>query len=198
MEFLTDFWMAIVASGVGVFIMSFLVWAVLPLHKGDFDTAPDEAALMNAVRSMGLKNGTYMFPNCAGGGDKEANQKKWKEGPCGKLSIFTGMSMGQAMFKTFLTFLIASVVIAYVASLANLGPSPDFMARFRFAGSVGIATYCFAQLPGLIWFGSKAQAKFASVVDGVLYGLTTGVIFAALWPSVEAAGTALPGAPAGG
>jgi hypothetical protein len=33
-----------------------------------------------------------------------------------------------------------------------------------------------------IWFNATRSAKFAMVIDGLVAGLATGAIFAALWP----------------
>jgi hypothetical protein len=59
------------------------------------------------------------------------------------------------------------------------------MKVFRFVGRAGILTYCAANVPSTIWFKIPLTGN---LIDGVLYGLATGLIFAALWPGVTAAG----------
>ena len=53
------------------------------------------------------------------------------------------------------------------------------MKVFRFVGTAGILTYGTANILNGIWFGRK---MVADIVDGIAYGLITGLIFAALWP----------------
>ena len=53
------------------------------------------------------------------------------------------------------------------------------MTVFRFVGTAGILTYGTANILNGIWFGRK---MVADIVDGIAYGLITGLIFAALWP----------------
>lgn len=188
MATITDFWLAILVTSVVLFFLSFLLWAVIPVHEKDHAKLPDEDAVMNAIRASGAKNGAYIFPHCTHKDQKNAElMQKWKDGPAGRLTLFTGCPMGRNLALTFLTFLIATVVIAYIASLANMAPGADFLTKFRFVGSVGIATYCFAQLPHFIWFGQSTRGMVTCILDGVIYGLSTGVAFALLWPSVEAA-----------
>ena len=50
-------------------------------------------------------------------------------------------------------------------------------------GAAGIFAYTFSFLPQMIWFQATANAKIAGILDGLVCGLVTGVIFAALWPA---------------
>ena len=90
--------------------------------------------------------------------------------------------MGVNMLCTLLFFMIANFVIAYLAGMV-LPPGDDFMKVFRFVGTAGILTYGTANILNGIWFGRK---MVADIVDGIAYGLITGLIFAALWPGPTA------------
>ena len=59
------------------------------------------------------------------------------------------------------------------------------MKVFRFVGTAGILAYGAANVPSTIWFKTRLTGN---LIDGVLSGLATGLIFAALWPGVTAAG----------
>ena len=37
-------------------------------------------------------------------------------------------------------------------------------------------------MPGMVWMGAYGRAIVMSVIDGVVYGLITGAVFAGLWP----------------
>jgi hypothetical protein len=61
-------------------------------------------------------------------------------------------------------------------------PGEGFGKVFRFVGTAGVLTYGTANILNGIWFGRK---MVADIVDGVVYGLITGAIFALLWPGVS-------------
>jgi hypothetical protein len=86
--------------------------------------------------------------------------------------------MGLNMLCTLLFFTIANLVIAYLAAMV-LKPGTDFMSVLRFVGTAGILTYGTANILNGIWFGRK---MVADIIDGIAYGLITGLIFAAMWP----------------
>lgn len=88
--------------------------------------------------------------------------------------------MGANMLWTFVFFLVTSTVIGYVAHAALAAGSP-FLKVFQVVGTIAILTYTCAGIPNAIWF--KRQV-LTNLVDGVLYGLIVGAIFAGLWPGV--------------
>ena len=53
---------------------------------------------------------------------------------------------------------------------------------FQVMGTAGILAYCFASFPGDVWFQKKRRAMAMDLVDGIVFGLITGVIFAWQWP----------------
>jgi hypothetical protein len=183
MEFLANLWLPIVLSAVAVFFASFLFWAVLPFHKKDYKVLPDEAAFTAYVRSSAIAPGSYAFPNCATANKKDPEFiKKWKEGPAGMLNVWpTTMSMGRNMVLTFLVYLVVGIVIAYLASL-TVPPAAGFNSVLRIAGTAGVLAYTFSFIPSAIWFCQPRAMLVRNIIEGVIYGLITGLIFAALWP----------------
>ncbi len=184
MAFLTDLWLPIVLTAVALFFCSFLAWAILPHHKDDYSSAPDEEAMRSAVRSLNLAPGRYMFPNCKDSKSMKDPefQRKMTEGPMGMLNVWPVPSMGKNMALTFLTFLIASAFIAYLARL-TLPNGAEFAKVFQVVGAAGILTWCFSFIPNMIWFNGGARAIVMCIIDGVVYGLVTGAVFAFLWPA---------------
>jgi len=106
--------------------------------------------------------------------------KRRKEaGPSGFITIFqTWPNMGVNMVCTLLFFTVANFVIGYLAG-SVIPPGTSFMSVFRFVGTAGILTYGTANILNGIWFGRK---MVADIIDGIAYGIITGLIFAALWP----------------
>jgi hypothetical protein len=104
------------------------------------------------------------------------------EGPVGHLSVWqTPLTMGSKMVATFIVYLVVSILIAYLTRVALPGPAP-FAKVFQVAATAGILAYCFSFIPNAVWFGSYKRTIVANVVDGIVYGLITGALFAWLWP----------------
>lgn len=176
-------WLPILLSGVVVFFSSFIAWTMLPHHKADFDKVPDEDAVMKAVGGLNLPPGKYLFPHGEHGKHRDpAFIAKCIGGPRGILTIWAMPNMGVNMILTFLVFLVASFFIAYLASIAIPHRNAPFMEVFQFVGTAGILAYCFAFLPNSIWFKNGKMATINCIIDGVVFGLLTGVVFGFLWP----------------
>lgn len=184
MELFVQLWLPIIASAVAVWMLAAMAWTALPHHKGDFSKLAGEDALMDALRPMNIPPGNYMFPKCS---HKEAQspefKAKWERGPAGTLSVWPStMNMAKPMILSFLVYLAASVLIAYVGSM-TLPAGTGFSKVFQVLGTAGVLAYCFGGLPQGIWFRAYPRAMVACFIDGVVFGLATGAIFAWLWPA---------------
>ena len=179
---LTSLWLPIVLSGVALFFASFLAWMVLPHHKQDWIGLPDEAGFGKALGGLNVPVGNYMFPYCATSQEMKSPKflERQKSGPNGLLQVWPGpCQMGKNLVCTFLMFLAVSFCIGYLATL-GVQPGAEFMQVFRFVGTAGILAYAAGTLLNGIWFPRKL---IGDILDGVAYGLITGVIFAAMWPA---------------
>jgi hypothetical protein len=185
MDMLADLWLPILLSTVGVWIASAIVWMALPHHKRDLDPLPDEAGFIAHLRAINLLRGNYAIPDSSDHSrmkDPEM-QRCWKEGPCGFITlIHTPPSMPRNMMLSVLTHLVVSFLIAYVGAI-TLARGTDFAKVFQVLGTVGVLSYSFAFIPHNIWFGAKPRATVMCIIDGVVYGLITGAVFAAMWPA---------------
>jgi hypothetical protein len=99
--------------------------------------------------------------------------------------------MGANLVKSFIFYLVVGICVGYVAGLVLPGGS-EFMRVFRFTGTVAMMSYCLALVPSAIWFGRTLRATTMDIIDGVVYGAVTGLIFGWLWPAVE---TGIPAVP---
>jgi hypothetical protein len=174
-------WLPIVVSGVALFLASWMAWMVLPHHKSEWQKLPNEGAVTDLLRSSSVSPGQYMFPFAASKEEwgTEAFKRRTEQGPNGTLTIWKSRpNMGVNMLCTLLFFIIANFVIGYLTGIA-LDPGEPFLKVFRFAGTAGILTYGTANILNGIWFGRK---MVADIIDGIGYGLITGLIFAAMWP----------------
>ena len=186
MQFIIDLWMPIVLSAVGVWVASAVIWMALPHHKKDHDKLPDEGAFIAALKSLNIPPGNYGYPYF--GDRSQCNtpeaKKAFQEGPLGMLCAWKpGMGMGKSMVLTFMVYLVISTLIGYLCwhvfrHGAPLPAQHSFADVMQISGTAGVLAYSFAFLPSGIWFQTKPRALAMCVIDGVVYGLLTGAIFA--------------------
>lgn len=189
MDFLAQLWIPILASAAAVWIASAVVWMAMPHHKKDMIKLPDQEGFISALRAMNIPPGNYGIPHgCGGEGMKDPVMKEaWEKGPLGHMTLWkTPVSMGRNMIITFLAYLAISTLMAYVGwtALGPAAPGETFLHTFRVMGAMGVAAYAFSIIPGMTWFGAYGRAIIMSMIDGIAYGLITGAIFAALWPTL--------------
>lgn len=184
---LVDLWLAIVLSGVAVFFASFLMWMVLPHHRGDWRKLPDEDALMDTLRSQGVGGGQFAFPHCA---DPQlmkdaAFQKRLAAGPSGMLIVRPPgpLQMGRSMTTSLVLDLVVSIVTAYVATI-GLDAAAARVDVFRLTATVAFAAYSLALAWGPVWYSRTWGSTLREMLDGLVYGLITGGLFLAFWPAV--------------
>ena len=140
---------------------------------------------MRTLREAKAGAGQYMFPHAP---DLKSTQEpayleKQKAGPVGILTVFDGVpGMGRALGLWFLFAVLVSFLAGYVGRLC-LPAGSDFASVFRVTGTVATAIYALYSVPGTIWKGVPWRATLLVLVDGIVYGLATGAILAAFWPS---------------
>jgi hypothetical protein len=135
-----------------------------------------------------------MFPYCE---DQSAMRKPefqevYSNGPWGTLNLWPAKpSMGRNLVLTFVYFLIVSAIIAYVGYEA-LGAGADWTRVLQITGTVGVLAYCASGILNTVWFSVPLRNTMTGLADGVVYGISTGAVFAWLWPALELGGGALP------
>jgi hypothetical protein len=175
----------ILVSAVIVFVASSIIHMVLPYHRHDFRKLPREDDVMNALRRFNIPAGDYALPHA---GSVEAMKKpefvdKRRKGPVAFMTVVPGgpPSMGASLALWFLYSVIVGIFAAYVAGRA-LGPGAEYLAVFRFVGTVAFVGYALALLQNSIWYKRNWGTTFKSMFDGAIYGLLTAGTFGWLWP----------------
>jgi hypothetical protein len=185
MEFLVQLWLPILVAGVAVFVLSALVWTVMPHHKKDWQGMPNEEAVLAAMRASPPKPGQYAFPFVFDPRLREdpAMKERIARGPNGYFTVIpTGTpAMGPMMAKSLVFNLVASLLFAYIAWHA-MGAGAPFTEVFRIVGATATTSYVLAMAPESIWFGRPWRTFWMQVIDALAYGLATAAIFAWLWP----------------
>lgn len=187
MPSIADLWLPIVVAAVLVHAVSALMHMVLPHHKNDYQAAPDEAALLAAIRAQGLRSGNYHSPHVSSGAEarSEAMQLRMKTEPTVLLHVAApgSFNMGRTIAIWFVYCLAASVLVAYIAS-HTLAIGASYPAVFRVAGFAGFLVFAAGQPIESIWFLRSWSSTIKNVIDGLIYGLVVGGTFGWLWPRV--------------
>ncbi|MBX3377892.1 MAG: hypothetical protein KF678_12920 [Phycisphaeraceae bacterium] len=183
MELMGHLWLPILISAVAVWVASAVAWMVIGHHKGDMKALPDEAKFFDAIESLGIQKGNYGFPDCKTKEKMKSPevQKRWEAGQAGMLTMFGRMSMGRNMVLSFLVYLVISFFVAYLG-IAALPRGTGFSRAFQVLGTAGVLGYAFGHIPGMIWFAAFPRAIVMCLLDGIVYGLITGAVIAAMWP----------------
>jgi hypothetical protein len=181
---LASLWLPIVLSSVAVFLASSLLHMVLRYHQTDFARLPNEDAVMDALRPA--PSGDYLAPFAANAAERKnpAFVERMKRGPIVVLTVMgEGMatSFPKILVKWFLYSVAVSVFAAYLGGRA-LSPGAESSEVVRFTATTAFLGYAMAMMQQSIWWGKKWSATLKSMLDGLIYGLITGAVFAWLWP----------------
>jgi hypothetical protein len=172
-------------SAVLVFFMSSLVHMVLPWHKGDYPKLPNEDAVMDAIRPLGLQPGDYCVPRADSMAEMKspAYKEKISKGPVFFMTVRPNAQHGMtAQFVNwFLYTVVVGIFAGYVAGRA-LPPGSDYLHVFRFAGVTAFVAYAMALPQISIWYGRAWRITLTSMFDGLIYALLTAGAFGWLWP----------------
>ncbi len=184
MEILPQLWLPILVSAVVVFFASFLAWMALPHHKKDVKMLPDEPALVEHLKQLNIPPGTYMWPNCQSAAEQSSDEFKarFNAGPWGSINILGAKpNFARNLVLTFLFYILVGVFVGYITAQAR-GAGAGFLPVFQVAGATAVLAYCAGSIPNAIFFGKPARFVLTDFLDGLVYGLLTGLIFAWLWP----------------
>jgi hypothetical protein len=185
MTALTALWLPILVSAVLVFVASSIIHMATPWHNSDYPRLPNEAAVLDALRPLGIPPGTYMAPRGEGKEMQSAEfQEKLRRGPVVMLTVLPNGSfnMGPKLAAWFGYSVVVGLLAAYLASRV-LAPGAAYLEAFRFAGTTAFVGYSVALWQFSIWYNRPWSITIKSTIDGLLYGLLTGGTFGWLWPS---------------
>ena len=185
MAFLASLWLPILLSAVAVFVVSSILHMLLPIHRGDHGKLPGEAEVLEAMRSQGVTPGSYVFP-CPGSMKDMGTPEmvaKYEKGPVGFLTVVpTGAPrMGKSLVLWFVYSLVVSYCVAYIAAIA-LKAGADFTTILRLTATAATLGYAVSAVQDSIWKGQRWGITMKFVLDGLIYGVVTGLVFALLWP----------------
>ena len=177
-----DLWLPVLVSAIVVFMMSALVWTVLPWHKKDYAKVTDEEAARAALK--GLSPGAYMLPYCADPAEfkKDSVKQRFEEGPNAFITIKPDgvPNMGPNLVMSFLFNLLVGIICAYLLT-RFLDRGAPYLEVFRLTGTTAFIAYGVAYFQESIWFSRPWSLLAKNLFDALLYGLLTGGIFGWLY-----------------
>lgn len=177
-------WLPIVLAAIIVFVASAIMHTVLPYYKSDCQQIPDEAHVLAALRTAGLKRGYYHFPFTSHREMKSpAMVEKYKQGPVGMMTVLPSgpPAMPKFLSMWFAYCLIIGIFVAYLTG-HTMASGANYLAVFRVAGIAAFLAYGLGQLSNGIWKAQPWGMTIKEVVDGLVYGMLTAGTFGWLWP----------------
>lgn len=183
-----DLWLPILIATLAGFFLSFLMWAVLSHHNADVAYCPEQDKILDLLRTSSIQPGAYMFPNCADRKDfkKPEVMEAMSAGPWGTLSVWAAKpNMPRNMAATIGYFFAVNLLVAYLTHLARPAGS-DFLSVFQVAATAAVLAHVLGGMPNGIWFGKRLRFFITDAIDGLVYALATGAVFALMWPTADA------------
>ncbi|MDG2020662.1 MAG: hypothetical protein P8J59_01795 [Phycisphaerales bacterium] len=185
MDTIMALWLPVLAAAISVFFLSFLFWMVLPHHRKDIQALPNEKPIFDAIASLDVPPGLYMWPNCTDTADYRSEEflDRYRKGPWGTITIRP--SMPNFRNNLLITFVVYLGVAACSGGLVHwgLGNGGSFMQVFPPAAIMAFLAYGLGPLCGATFLGKPLRFMVTDLVDGVVMAATNGVVLAALWPA---------------
>lgn len=185
MDSMMDLWVPVLVSSVVIFIVSGVSHMALKFwHRADDQGFSNEDDVAAAVRKGTRGAGMYMLPYCT---PENANSPEMKQkladGPVGVLFLRAPGSagLGSSLAQWFVFILVVSLLTAYVAANV-LSATVSTMEVLRLVAVITFMAYSLAPFSYGIWFGQPWRSVIKHAVDGVVFGLIAGAVFAWLWP----------------
>lgn len=182
---LVQLWLPILVSAVLVFVASSLIHMVFKWHNSDYRKLANEPAVMAALRAGAPVPGLYTLPHCTDMKDMHDPdvQARFREGPVAMVTVRPpGLpAMGALLLQWYVFNLLLSVAIA-VLVLYTYGRQGDPAAIGHLAGVVAFLAYGAGSIPNAIWMGKPWATVAKDLLDALIYGAVTGLVFWQLWP----------------
>jgi hypothetical protein len=182
---LASLWLPILLAAVAVFITSSLVHMVFKWHNSHYLKFSNEDEVRAAIRKGNPGPGHYVVPHCLDPKDMQSPemQQKFKEGPIGH--FFVGPNgppnLGKHLGAWFALSLAIALLAAYVGAHA-LPPGIPAGNVLRVMWTIGFLAYGAGPVMDAIWHGRPPREVMLDLLDALIYGFSTALPFALLWP----------------
>jgi len=185
MAVVVSIWLPVLVSAVVVFLVSSVIHMVIPWHKGDYKTVPNEDGVMAALRPFGLAPGDYMMPRPSSMKEmgSPAFAEKARLGPRVVMTVLPAgsMSMAKNLAGWFIYLLMVACLSGCVGALALAHDAHDHDV-FHIILLTAFMGYAAALWQMAIWYNRSIGTTIRSTIDGLIYALITAAVFTHLWP----------------
>lgn len=185
MSAIAQLWMPILITAVLIFVTSSLIHMVFKWHNSDYLPLANEDDVRAAIRARSPPPGQYMMPHCVDmkemGG--ETMLKKFAEGPVAFLTV--RKNGPPAMGPTFAMWFAFTVVVAACAgwlAMSAFAGKANASAAGQMVGFISFLAYGGGSVPLGIWMGKPWSSVAKDLLDALIYGVISGVVFMWLWP----------------
>lgn len=185
MSLLIALWLPILASAIGIFVLSSLIHMLLKWHAPEYRALPNEEAVRAAIRTGHPAPGQYVLPHCADMKEmaSEAMLRKYGEGPVGYLTLAANGApdIGRALALWFLLSLVIAAIAGYAtARIVGLDGHAHAAAHNVFV-ITGLA-YGIGAVHDAIWKSRPWRSALFYGLDALLYAAVSAAAFLWLWP----------------
>jgi hypothetical protein len=178
-------WLPILVSAVAIFIVSSVIHMASPWHKNDYPKLANEDQVRSALRPLSIPAGDYMIPRPDRREEMRSPEfaEKVRQGPNIIMTVLPNgpFSMKKNLIQWFLYTLVVSAFAALVTGSALPAGAPQH-SIFHFAALTSFLAYAVALWQLSIWYSRRWSTTFKVTIDGLIYAVVTGALFAWLWP----------------
>jgi len=179
-------WLPILLTAIGVFFASSLIHMVFKWHNSDYRALANEDEVRNALGSVKLNPGVYSTPHCTDMKDmqSDAMQQKFISGPVALITIRApgAPAVGKYLLQWFiLTIVVAALGALLALQTMGLQANPHYAGHF--IGLFTLIVYACGSVQESIWMGRPWSTTFKYILDSLIYGVISAVIFWQLWPT---------------
>ena len=182
---LASLWLPIVLSAAIVFLASSVIHMAPLWHTSDFPQMPNEAAVRDALRPIGIPPGDYFIPRAASMQEMRTPEfkEKMRQGPVAVMTVMpNGMiDMKRSLVQWFVFLLVVGVFVAYITG-RSLPIGTPYLRVFKIAGAAAFCSYVLALAEISIWYRRSWKLTAKAVLDGLIYASLTAGVFGWLWP----------------
>lgn len=183
---LAHLWLPVLVSALAVFFASSLFNMVLRAwHGPDYRGLSNEDEVRAALRRGVSGPGLYQLPYCTPERLQEpAMQEKFREGPNALVLVRAdgAMNLGVYLAQWFGYCLLVAACVAYLGA-HTLAAGAPFAQVLRVTGTAALLAFSLGNVPNAIWWAHPWASVAKYAVDGAIYAVLTGLVFAWLWPA---------------
>jgi hypothetical protein len=170
-------------SGVVVFVVSSVLHMLLPWHRNDYRTVPNQDQVMDALRAFAIPPGDYMLPRPSDMAEMRtpAFREKVERGPTLVMTIWPSgsRSMGLQLGVWFVYLVLVSGFAGHIADRAGVRANAHLL--FHTVGLASFLGYAAALWQMFIWYRRSWVTTLRASIDGLIYAGITATIFVWLW-----------------